>query len=101
MTDMRATPLRPRVLYARFTAIVCLASVAAAAVLIADVRAWETLDYTGMARSSNMVSRSGRMVEEVTSTKKETTCLLPLTPVNPGMETRIAHSSEELELSPS
>lgn len=90
--------LSPMRLCARVTSVVCLATVAAAAKSIAAVRAWATLDVTGMVRVSDMVSRPRRSAEAATSTKKGTYCLLPLLPVTSGTMKRLLLSVQELEL---
>lgn len=72
---MQAMSLRSKVTYARRTAEVCLASAAGVVASIAGVRAWETLDDTGLSGSSGMVSRLRSSTEDAKSTKEGATCL--------------------------
>ena len=91
---MRVISLTGRVTYARFTVEVCLASAAAAAAFVADVRALATLDDAGLVRSSHMVRRLRSSADDVTATQEGTTCLVPLTTMILGL---LLRSSEELE----
>ena len=91
---MRVISLTGRVTYARFTVEVCLASAAAAAAFVADVRALATLDDAGLVRSSHMVRQLRSFAEDATSIKEGTTCLLSLTTMISGLLLRFV---EELE----
>ena len=77
--EMRATSFRPIVTYARRTDASCLASAAASAVAIAEVRARAKVEDTGLARSSVTDSLLRRSAEDATSTKEGFTCRFPAT----------------------
>ena len=73
-----------------------LYAVAAATESIAAVRAWAGLDDTGMAQSSDMVSRPRSAADEATSGSEGTTCLLELV-VTSETELSPLPSVEDLE----
>ena len=93
--EIRSISLRGVVTHSRSTEEMGRASAATAAASIAEVRAWATLDDTGLARSLAMVRRLNLSAEDATSTKEGATCLLPLMIMT---SEPLPRSSEELEL---
>ena len=72
-----------------------LPSAATAAASISDIRAWETLDDTGLTRSSDMVRRLRSSADDAAFTKEGTAYLVLLMI---GTLRPLPRSSEELDL---